>query len=98
MADVFGSISAAQQELLNSVQNLAPLADHIQSTYAATANTEGRKEAFGNAKTFVAQSLASVAYQVNEVATLMEQLFAQQSQQISELEDRIRLPRQVNCL
>ena len=96
--DLVSSMLRLQEELLNSQKSLLPLADHIQSNYGACKTREERAEAFKTARGYVTQALASVAYQVNEGASLLEQLLDNQEAQLKDLNAKMCLPRQVRFL
>jgi hypothetical protein len=95
MEEVRRNFQGVQEELLSSNKNLLPLASHIQTTYASCKTAPQRAEAFRTAKSYVTQALASVAYQVNEAASLLEQLLGAQEQQIKALTVQVAYPRQV---
>lgn len=91
------AVQRLQEELASSHANLLPLADHVQSSYAAcqgAGKAEQRMEAFRTARGYVTQALASVAYQVNEGASLLEQLLATEEAQLRVLDAAMRQPRQ----
>jgi hypothetical protein len=96
MEDLRKNFASLQAELSNSHHNLLPLADHVQASYAACKTADQRSEAFRTAKTYVTQALASVAYQVNETASLLEQLLGGQEDQVKALTVQVSLPRQVS--
>ena len=75
------TIPQKRQELQKSATNLPPLADHISRSYAAASTPDESQKAFDEAKNYVIQALASVAYQVNDLsATMIQALEAQQLQ------------------
>ena len=95
MADAHLSLVQLQEELLSSHKSLLPLADHVKTSYAACKTKDQRTESFATAKQYVTQALASVAYQVNEAASILEQLLEAQEQDVSNLFSLTQLPRQV---
>lgn len=92
--ELHAAFGRLQEELKASHGTLQPLADHVQSSYAASRTSEQRAEAFQTARSYVTQALASVAYQVNEGASLLEQMMALQQTQLDDLNAKLLLPRQ----
>lgn len=87
-------LAQVQEELISSHKSLLPLADHVQASYAACKTKQERAEAFATAKQYVTQALASVAYQVNEAASELENLLQFEEQEVSNLFSLTQLPRQ----
>jgi hypothetical protein len=89
------NLAQLKDELAQSCESLIPLADHVQASYVAARTKEERSAAFLKAKSYAAQSLASVAFQVNEAASALDQMLGSQEQEISSLSALMQLPRQV---
>jgi len=87
LVDLLGSkIPAARQQLRDSHKNLADLAEYCQRNYLESGQTSAALE---DTKRYAAQSLASVAYQVNVLATGMLDLLDRQMNHMGEMEGNI---------
>ena len=88
-------IPAARQQLRDSHKNLADLADYCQRNYVETGQTPAALE---DTKRYAAQSLASVAYQVNVLAVSMLDLLDRQMGHMGDMEANINHISQVSVL
>ncbi len=79
-------IPTARQQLRDSHKNLADLATYCQRNYVETGQTP---EALEDTKRYAAQSLASVAYQVNVLAVSMLDLLDRQMSHMGDMEANI---------
>ena len=79
-------VPRARQDLLDSYKNLEGLADYCERNYVETQT----KESLQNTKQYAAQSLASVAYQVNVLATNMLELLDLQTKHMVQMESKVR--------
>ena len=86
-------IPAARGALLESHNNLAGLATYCETTYVESGQTPKFLE---DTKQYTAQSLASVAYQVNVLATGMLGLLDKQMKHMSEMDSSVRHISQVS--
>ena len=75
-------IPQGRRALQDSHKNLHDLAAYCESNYV---NTKERTRALNETKQYAAQSLASVAYQINSLASSMLQLLDQQANQMNEM-------------
>ena len=88
-------IPDARKALRDSHQNLDGLAIYCERNYVETGQTVQFLE---DTKQYAAQSLASVAYQVNILATGMLELLDKQMKHMNEMESNVRHISQVNNL
>ena len=79
-------IPEARQQLRNSHKNLGDLAAYCERNYIESNQTNAALE---ETKTYAAQSLASVAYQVNVLAVNMLELLDKQMKHLGEMEANI---------
>lgn len=79
-------IPEARQQLKDSHKNLNDLATYCERNYIDSGQTPA---ALDETKKYAAQSLASVAYQVNILATGMLELLDRQMKQLGEMEANI---------
>ena len=80
-------IPDARKSLRDSHSNLDNLAHYCEKNYVEKGQT---KEFLEETKQYAAQSLASVAYQVNVLATSMLQLLERQMKHMSDMDSNIR--------
>nr|XP_055037246.1 ABI family, member 3a [Misgurnus anguillicaudatus] len=78
---------AARQALLDNYNNLYKVAEYCESNYLQSGNDS--KKALDETKAFTAQSLASVAYQINALATNVFKLLDSQTMQLRKIESSI---------
>lgn len=76
-------IPEARKQLRDSHKNLHDLADYCERNYIETGQST---QALEETKKYAAQSLASVAYQVNMLATGMLNLLDKQMEHLGEME------------
>ncbi|XP_071942314.1 abl interactor 2-like [Antedon mediterranea] len=76
-------IPAGRQALENSQANLLDVAKYCEDNYV---NAEDKRVALEETKNYTTQSLASVAYQINTLATSMLQMLDLQVNQLSTME------------
>ena len=79
-------IPAARQQLKDSHKNLGDLATYCERNYIETGQTPAALE---ETKRYAAQSLASVAYQVNVLAVNMLDLLDKQMKYMGDMEASI---------
>ena len=79
-------IPDARRQLRESHKNLNELADYCERNYIETGQST---QALEDTKKYAAQSLASVAYQVNMLATGMLELLDKQMQHLGEMEANV---------
>lgn len=79
-------IPEARKQLRDSHKNLNDLATYCERNYIETGQST---QALEDTKKYAAQSLASVAYQVNMLATGMLELLDKQMQHLGEMEANI---------
>lgn len=79
-------IPSARQQLRDSHKNLADLASYCQRNYIESGQTAA---ALDETKRYAAQSLASVAYQVNVLAVSMLDLLDKQMKHMGDMEANI---------
>ena len=79
-------IPSARQQLRDSHRNLADLATYCERNYIETGQTS---VALDETKRYAAQSLASVAYQVNVLAVSMLDLLDKQMKHMGDMEANI---------
>lgn len=79
-------IPAARQQLKDSHKNLADLATYCERNYIESGQTPA---ALNETKRYAAQSLASVAYQVNVLAVSMLDLLDKQMKHMGDMEANI---------
>ena len=87
-------IPAARQQLRDSHKNLAELANYCERNYIDTGQTPA---ALDETKRYAAQSLASVAYQVNVLAVNMLDLLDKQMKHMGDMEANVHYISQVSC-
>ena len=87
-------IPDARRQLRDSHKNLDELANYCERNYIETGQST---QALEDTKRYAAQSLASVAYQVNMLANGMLELLDKQMQHLGEMEANISHISQVNC-
>ena len=80
------TIPAARQQLRDSHKNLANLATYCERNYIESGQTAAALE---ETKGYAAQSLASVAYQVNILAVSMLDLLDKQMKYMGDMEANI---------
>lgn len=85
-------IPEGRRALKDSHKNLHELAAYCETNYV---NTKERSRALAETKQYAAQSLASVAYQINSLASSMLQLLDQQANQMNDMEADIHYIAQV---
>lgn len=88
-------IPAARQQLKDSHKNLGDLATYCERNYIETGQTAAALE---ETKRYAAQSLASVAYQVNVLAVNMLDLLDKQMKHMGDMEANIHHISQVHIL
>lgn len=86
-------IPEARQALKDSHKNLDGLATYCENNYVETGQNPHFLE---ETKQYTAQSLASVAYQVNVLATSMLELLDKQMKHMNDMESNVRHISQVN--
>ena len=86
-------IPEGRRALKDSHKNLQDLAAYCETNYV---NTKERSRALAETKQYAAQSLASVAYQINSLASNMLQLLDQQVNQMNDMEADIHYIAQVH--
>ena len=86
-------VPKARQDLVDSHKNLEGLADYCERNYVETQS----RESLENTKQYAAQSLASVAYQVNVLATNMLELLDLQTKHMVQMESKVRHISQVRA-
>lgn len=86
-------IPSARQQLRDSHKNLADLATYCERNYIDSGQT---RAALDETKRYAAQSLASVAYQVNVLAVSMLDLLDKQMKHMGDMEANIHHISQVN--
>lgn len=86
-------IPEGRRALKDSHKNLHELAGYCETNYV---NTKERSRALEETKQYAAQSLASVAYQINSLASSMLQLLDQQANQMNDMEADIHYIAQVH--
>lgn len=79
-------IPEARRQLRDSHKNLNDLATYCERNYIDSGQTQA---ALDDTKKYAAQSLASVAYQVNYLATSMLELLDKQMKHMGEMEANI---------
>ncbi len=79
-------IPSARQQLKDSHKNLGELANYCERNYLDTGQTSA---VLDETKRYAAQSLASVAYQVNVLAVSMLDLLDRQMKQMGDMEANI---------
>lgn len=79
-------IPRARQDLRDSHKNLEGLAEYCERNYVEAQT----KESLANTKQYAAQSLASVAYQVNVLATNLLELLDRQTKHMVQMESNVR--------
>ncbi len=90
-----GRIPEARKQLRDSHKNLADLAAYCEHNYVESGQGGAQLE---ETKRYAAQSLASVAYQVNVLAVGVLELLDKQMKQMGEMEASIHHISQVLCL
>lgn len=80
-------IPGARKALLDSHTNLENLATYCESNYVESGQSQKFVE---DTKQYTAQSLASVAYQVNVLATNMLSLLDNQMKHMNEMDSSVR--------
>ena len=86
-------IPEARKALRDSHSNLESLADYCEKNYVTSGQTQ---KYLDDTKLYAAQSLASVAYQVNVLASGMLELLDKQTKHMTEMESNIRHISQVS--
>lgn len=79
-------IPTSRQELRNSNKSLDDLATYCEKDYVSSANP---RQSMENTKQYAAQSLASVAYQINSLAGGILALLDKQASKLSEMEANV---------
>ncbi|PIK46851.1 putative abl interactor 2 isoform X2 [Apostichopus japonicus] len=79
-------IPTGRQALIDSHNNLPQVASYCEENYEKAAN---KRQALEETKNYVTQSLASVAYQINTLATSMLNMLDLQATQLSNMETNI---------
>ena len=96
VSDLFQQrIPDARKQLRDSHKNLDALAAYCERNYIETGQSA---QALEDTKRYAAQSLASVAYQVNMLATGMLDLLDKQMKHLGEMEANISLIAQVQFI
>ncbi|XP_038076397.1 abl interactor 2-like [Patiria miniata] len=87
LAELFDSeIPGGRKELQDSHANLLDVASYCEDNYLKAAN---KADALAETKQYATQSLASVAYQINTLATSMLQMLDLQGVQLADMESSI---------
>ncbi|XP_071788841.1 abl interactor 2-like [Asterias amurensis] len=87
LGELFDSeIPAGRKALQDSHANLLDVASYCDDNYL---KAENKREALAETKNYATQSLASVAYQINTLATSMLQMLDLQGVQLAEMESSI---------
>ena len=86
-------IPEARNALRDSHSNLESLANYCEQNYVTSGQTQ---KYLDDTKLYAAQSLASVAYQVNVLASGMLELLDKQTKHMTEMESNIRHISQVS--
>ena len=90
-----GELKSATEALRGSMQNLPPLALHIQQSYRESlANETTRAAAFNQAKTYSVQALASVAFQIQQVSTHFLELLDKEFELVQNIDGQLRVPKE----
>ena len=80
------TIPTAREALKNSHKSLDELAHYCEKDYVASSNP---KQSVESTKQYAAQSLASVAYQINTLAGGILQLLDKQALKLNEMEANV---------
>jgi len=83
---ITSEIPEGRQNLLDSHSNLERVAEYCETNYF---QSENKRAALEETKSYTTQSLASVAYQINTLAYNFLQMLDLQSSQIQEMESQI---------
>ena len=86
---ITSEIPEGRQNLLDSHSNLERVAEYCETNYF---QSENKRAALEETKSYTTQSLASVAYQINTLAYNFLQMLDLQSSQIQEMESQGRKP------
>ena len=96
LAELFEQkIPGARQQLRDSHKNLGDLASYCERNYIESGQTSA---ALDETKRYAAQSLASVAYQVNVLAVSMLDLLDKQMKHMGDMEANIHHISQVSSV
>lgn len=93
---ILQAVTAARGELQKSQADLPPLAAYVASEYTKATSAVERQKAFREGQSYAAQTLASVAYQVNSVAGHVLALLDAEAAQLDHLTAQVKAPQRVS--